>query len=390
VNRSQIAHIEGQRALPHAPDVRAPRFLLITARVGAGHTAVARELERRLTAEGAVVTVVDFLDALPARLGPAMAGLYRAQLRHAPWTYDLLYRLRFRHDGAWSGINAAYTALTRQTLLRWVDEAGADVVVSLYPLAATVVGRLRDEGALGVPAATFLTDFGVHPLWVHRAVDLHLAVHPQPAWDAAERTGGDTRTQGPVVRPGLDRSPAARATGRALLGVGADEPVVLVSGGSWAVGSLEETVTVLARSARYVPVVLCGHDGALRQRLAACGARALGWTEQVAEVLAASDVLVDNAGGQTCLEAFAAGVPVVAYAPIAGHGRHNAAEMVRAGLVRWPRTPAGLLRTLDELTTDGDRRDAAVAAASAMFFGDAAKELLDLVDVGGRAAGRAA
>ncbi len=203
----------------------------------------------RLTAEGARVAIVDFLDALPARLGPALAGLYRAQLRRAPWTYDLLYRLRFAHDGAWSGINGAYTALSRVAVLRWVDEARADVVVSLYPLAATVVGRLREEGALAVPAATFLTDFGIHPLWVHRGVDLHLAVHPQPAWDAAERGGGDTRTQGPVVRPGFDGSPAARAAGRARLGVGPDERVVLVSGGSWAVGSLEHTVTVLARSA---------------------------------------------------------------------------------------------------------------------------------------------
>src|SRR2546429_3659402 len=61
-------------------------------------------------------------------------------------------------------------------------------------------------------------------------------------------------------------------------------------------GSLEDTVTVLARSARYVPVVLCGRDAALRARLSACGARALGWTDRVPEVMAASDALVDNAG----------------------------------------------------------------------------------------------
>jgi UDP-N-acetylglucosamine:LPS N-acetylglucosamine transferase len=362
--------------------VRAPRFLLITARVGAGHTAVAAELARRLTAEGAEVRVVDFLDALPARLGPAMAGLYQAQLRHAPWTYDLLYRLRFRHDGAWSGINAAYTALARSAILRWIDDSRADAVVSLYPLAATVVGRLREEGAIGVPVATFLTDFGIHPLWVHRAVDLHVAVHPQPAWDAAARTGGaDARSQGPVVRPGFEGTAATRAAGRALLGVSDAERVVLVSGGSWAVGALEETVAVVAGSGRFTAVVLCGRDEPLRERLAATGALALGWTDRVAEIMAAADALVDNAGGLTCLEAFAAGVPVVAYHPIAGHGRHNAAEMVRAGVVRWPRTADGLLRTLDELTTDGERRDAAVAAGAAMFLGDAAKELLDLVDL---------
>jgi UDP-N-acetylglucosamine:LPS N-acetylglucosamine transferase len=307
-----------------------------------------------------------------------MAALYRAQLRHAPWTYDALYKLRFHHDGAWSAINATYTALARRTIVDWVAASRADVVVSLYPLAGTVIGRLREEGAIPVPVATFITDFGVHPLWVHAGVDLHLAVHPRPAFDAAVRTGGDVRTQGPVVRPAFDGSRAARAAGRARLGLRPDERAVLVSGGSWGVGDIWGTVDVLAGSGRYVPVVLCGCDEDLRRRLAARGARALGWTDGVAEVMAAVDALVDNAGGLTSLEAFACGVPVVTYAPIAGHGRHNAHEMARAGVSTWPRTPAGLLRALERLTVDGEARDRAIGAGQAMFLGDAAKELLDL------------
>ena len=134
-----------------------PRFLVVSARVGAGHSGVAGELERRLTSEGAVVRVVDFLDALPARLGPTMAALYRAQLRHAPWTYDVLYRVRFCCDRAWTGINAFYTALARPALERWVDEFAPDVVVSLYPLAGMVLGRLRERfgSELDDPQARF-------------------------------------------------------------------------------------------------------------------------------------------------------------------------------------------------------------------------------------------
>jgi UDP-N-acetylglucosamine:LPS N-acetylglucosamine transferase len=356
-----------------------PRVLIVSATIGSGHQGVATELERRLVAEGAEVRVVDFLDALPARLGPAMAALYHAQLRHAPWTYGALYRLRFCCDDAWRGINAAYTALARPAVDRWIDEVRPDAVVSLYPLAGMVLGTLRARRYLRVPVATFITDFGVHPLWVHPGVDLHLAVHPRPAEEAARRSaGGDARTHGPVVRAQFRDAPSARAAGRAVLGVGGSARVVVVSGGSWGVGRLERTVDILARSGRYVPVVLCGRDEGLRRRMAACGARALGWTDEVAEILAAADALVDNAGGLTCLEALASGVPVVTYAPIDGHGRHNAYEMAMAGVTRWPRSPEGLLRTLDLLTTPGDERDDALAAGAAMFLGDASKDILDL------------
>jgi hypothetical protein len=49
--------------------------------------------------------------------------------------------------------------------------------------------------------------------------------------------------------------------------------------------------------------------------------------------MAASDVLVANAGGLTCLEAFAAGLPVVMFDPLPGHGEDNGRHMERAGMV---------------------------------------------------------
>src|SRR6476660_4196530 len=86
---------------PLVDPIEPRRILIVSARMGAGHTGVARELQRRLEAEGHVAEIVDFLDALPGRFGRIMERVYRAQLRYAPWSYDLLYRLRFRFSSAW-------------------------------------------------------------------------------------------------------------------------------------------------------------------------------------------------------------------------------------------------------------------------------------------------
>jgi processive 1,2-diacylglycerol beta-glucosyltransferase len=104
-----------------------------------------------------------------------------------------------------------------------------------------------------------------------------------------------------------------------------------------------------------------------------------GWTDDMPALMAAADVLVENAGGLTCMEAFAAGLPVLTYRPIAGHGRGNAAEMEAAGVAAWAQ-PGGLRAALDETAGIGGARRR--VAARAMFAGDAAHDVAVLAGEG--------
>jgi UDP-N-acetylglucosamine:LPS N-acetylglucosamine transferase len=125
-----------------------------------------------------------------------------------------------------------------------------------------------------------------------------------------------------------------------------------------------------------MPVVLCGRNDALRRRLQAAGAGvALGWRDDLPELMAASYALVDNAAGLTCREALAAGVPVISYRPIAGHGRDGARAMAEAGLSVYARDAAGLLAALDRLDA-GRERDRQIARGTALFASASAESLL--------------
>ena len=91
---------------------------------------------------------------------------------------------------------------------------------------------------------------------------------------------------------------------------------------------------------RFTPVVVCGRDERLHaqvRRLAAASPRpsvVLGWTDTMPSLMAACDALVENAGGLTSLEAMRAGLPVISFDPIAGHGRDNTAAMDASGVAR--------------------------------------------------------
>jgi UDP-N-acetylglucosamine:LPS N-acetylglucosamine transferase len=178
---------------------------------------------------------------------------------------------------------------------------------------------------------------------VSRPAALHLALTDITA-DGLRRAGaGRVEVVAPLLRP--DAAPVAdRNRVRAELGLPPDATrICLVNGGSWAAGRLADTVRLLLRDRDTTPVALCGRDDELARRVRSLGAVAVPWTTHVSRYLASADVMVDNAGGQTCLEALACGTPVVLFRPIPGHGRLNAQTLAAAGLAAYARTDDQLL-----------------------------------------------
>ncbi|AEW97332.1 MULTISPECIES: MGDG synthase family glycosyltransferase [Streptomycetaceae] len=350
----------------------AGRIVIISASVGAGHDGAAGQLARGLAAHGLTVDRHDFLDLLPLRLGRAVRGGYHRLLTHAPWAYQRIYAATER-DGTGRLTEAVLRTARRRTLAVLPPDTRA--VVATYPLAGQVLGALRRTGRLTVPVLTYLTDFSVHATWVADGVDTHLAAHPIPAAQAEAHGAARVEVTGPVVDPRFTRAtPALRAAARARFGLPADAPLALLVAGSWGVGPIERAATEIRDRGAAVPVVVCGRNRALADRLRAHGVPyAFGWVDDMPALMHAADVLVQNAGGLTSLEAFAAGLPVASYGCIPGHGRTNAAALDAAGLAVWIRSPDDLRPVLAELL-HGPRGRRQRAAGRALFTGDTARE----------------
>jgi UDP-N-acetylglucosamine:LPS N-acetylglucosamine transferase len=352
--------------------MRAKRILVVSASMGGGHDGAAREMCRRLEARGHTTRMIDFLELPPLGIGTLVRLVYRFQLRFAPWWYELTYRMWYAVPALCNPLIALVTVLTGRRFVRLAETWRTDVIVSTYPLGSLALGRERERGALKVPVITYITDFCVHPLVTHPHVDLHVCVHPNSGRRAAEGCGRPVESPGPLVPPVFGQA-GDREAARRRWGLAPAERAVLVVAGAWGVGDVEDTFELLAASGRYTPIALCGTNERLRQRLAARGTgRALGWTDEVPSLMRAADALVENAGGLSCMEAFAAGLPVVSFKPIPGHGHENAELMDAAGVSRYARADADLLDALDHLTVPGPERDAVVAAGRALFAGDAA------------------
>jgi hypothetical protein len=167
------------------------------------------------------------------------------------------------------------------------------------------------------------------------------------------------------------------AEARRRIGLAPSQRGILIVAGSWGVGDVVEAFDLIAASAEFVPVVVCGRNDALAAELRRRGGGLVfGWTDQMPLLMRACDAVVQNAGGLTCMEAFASGVPVLSFRPIPGHGIENAEDMETAGVAGYVRDAQDLLPALAAAT--GPARPSMRRAASEMFAGDAAAEAVAL------------
>ncbi|MEW2368012.1 MULTISPECIES: glycosyltransferase [Streptomyces] len=300
-------------------------------------------------ADGHAVDRWDLLDLLPARAGRAAGSLYHRLLDSAPWAYQRIYTGTEQAGGAGPAARALLRTARSRVLRALPADTGA--VVSTYPGASHVLGSLRLAGELRIPALTYLTDFSVHPLWVARGIDRHLAVHEVPAAQARARGAAEVRVCGPVTDPRFRPARGGeRAAARKRFGLLPGVRYALLVAGSWGVGPVRQVAAEIRACGVAVPVVVCGRNQALARQLAADGIEHVhGWTDDMPNLMWACDVMVQNAGGLTSLEAFASGLPVVSYRCIPGHGAANAAALDEAGVALWIRDATGLPAALESL-----------------------------------------
>jgi processive 1,2-diacylglycerol beta-glucosyltransferase len=334
------------------------RVLILSAPVGAGHDAASRAVREQLEDQGATVDIDDGLALLG--LSRIVVDGYHFQILHAAWSWRWMYRASrsprlIRLLGWWLSWHRGRRLLAR------IEVGDYDRVVSAYPLVSAALAGLRRRGKLSVHCSTLITDFDPHPGWVHTDLDQNLAVgHDVPGVDLI---------QPPVARAPV--SPTARAAVRAEFGIAADARVVLVVGGAWGVGNLSGAARVIGATPGFHAIVVTAKNASLARQL--CGDRrlpnttVLGYTCRMPDLMAASDLLIQNAGGVTCLEAFSIGLPVVMFDPLPGHGEDNARHMARHGTVALAERESDLARLIADPVYWGHAAPGCCTRAQALF-----------------------
>jgi len=338
------------------------RVLILTASVGEGHDRPAETLSDQLRLEEPAVEIVveDALAAMGRPVAVVSEDAARVVFHRFQWLWDVGYWV-FAENPLTRDLSQRLIARAGGPgLMRLIDRIGPDVIVSVYPNVTEVLGRLKRRHRLRLPVVAAITDLAAMHYWASRGVDVHLVTHPESIPEVRSVIG----PEGSVVcvhgftRPAF-RKPRAQRDARAHMGLPAVGKVVLVSGGGWGVGdsagSVEEALTLDQVSA---VVCLCGRNDALRATLEARFAgrpevRVVGFTDEMADWIAAADVLVHSTGGLTVLEALMRGCPVISYGWGRGHVRINNRAFRAFGLAEVVERRSELRPVLERVLANG-------------------------------------
>jgi UDP-N-acetylglucosamine:LPS N-acetylglucosamine transferase len=322
-------------------DDRPRRVLVLSADVGEGHAAAARALAEQIevSPERAEVTVIDGLSAMGRVLRPIVEDGYRVQLRVMPWSYTMVYWLLEHVVPVRWAARRLLCLFGSRSLARTIAEHEPDVVVSTYPAVTVVLARLRRRGEISCTTVATITDLTGLFFWAQPGIDMHLVMYGE-SMPSVERIAGEGSVK--LVSPLISAEflePRCPTDTRRELGLPEEGRMVLVSGGGWGVGDIAGAVREFVRTPGVTSIVcLAGRNEQAEDNLRETFAgeprvHVYGFTDKMPELLAAADVLVHSTGGVTCLEAQAAGTPVVSYGLPVGHARLNTREMAALDLL---------------------------------------------------------
>jgi processive 1,2-diacylglycerol beta-glucosyltransferase len=197
--------------------------------------------------------------------------------------------------------------LNTRRFAAFLTEENFDTVISTHFLPAEICSHLKAKGRIGSRLITLITDFGVHDFWRSAQTDLYLV--------ASEFTkvsllagGVDYRRIRVMGLPAdkkfftvFDRGLLAKK-----IGLDSQRFTVLICTGSFGIGKIERLVEELAGEAQVL--VVTANNKALYSKLTAkrlSGVLVYGFTDNISELMAVSDIMIAKPGGMTIAECLA-------------------------------------------------------------------------------------
>ena len=372
--------------------------LLFTIDAGGGHRAAARALVAAAEETQSPVRfrVENFqevllpLDLLRRTTGVSLETAYNLILKHRASAL-MVPLLRVMHGA----IRVRRRTLVR-TLADWLRRgARPDAVVSVFPNFNGVLQDAVREAIPGVPLVVVLTDLADFPprFWIEPGLDRVVVGTAEAAEQAVAlgvKPASVSRVSGMILHPRFyaNGGPGVRQRVRAELGLEpGDFTVTLVFGGKGSpeLAPLAERLLDGDRALRVIAV--CGDNPPLYDRLAPLDSRSggrlrrFGFTDRVAELLAASDLLVTKPGPGSLSEAFHLRVPAVVTRNVhtIPQERFNTELVAKRGLglvvSSWREIPGAVAR----LRGEPGRLDAMRASLAALPPNRAVYEVLEVI-----------
>lgn len=347
----------------------APRILVLSASVGAGHLRAAQavELALREVMPSATVRNVDVLELTNDTFRRIYGKFYLDLVNKAPhvlgYFYDLMDQPSRSGKNRTDRLRLALEKLNLRKFIQLVKGEAWDLVINTHFLPAEIIASLRRKGELSLPQTTATTDFETHRLWVNQPCDRYFTATAEGArylrhWGVPDSA---VLVTGIPIHP-VFAKPKDRSDCLARHGLAGDRPILLQLSGGFGVGPIVKLYRALLEVSRPIELVtIAGRNETVKKELEAIEvpprhrAKILGFTDQIDELMSVAEVVVSKPGGLTTAETLARGAVMAIVNPIPGQESRNSDYLLENGAAIKVNNIGTLAYKMDALLEDPAR-----------------------------------
>jgi len=321
------------------------RVLILSVSIGEGHMRAAMAIKEEILKRDPYteVNILDTFRSTNPIWDKMVSNTYMEILKITPAFYGYLYRLAEKesilHGTAREEFNRVLNVVTAPRLNQLLNVYSPQVIICTHPFPIGVLNRLKERGEFTGLLVGILTDFTVHPFWVFPKVDLYSVAAEEIKMTFKDYNFNMDSVHAcgiPINSCFLDSIDKSET--KSKLSLKRKLKTILVMGGGLGMGPISDIVKVLGESS--IPcqvVVVTGYNETLRAKLERIvpsfnnPVKVLGFADNVHELMSIADLMIGKAGGLTCAEALAKGLPIFIVDPIPGQEVRNAEFLCRAG-----------------------------------------------------------
>lgn len=372
------------------------KILIVYATAGIGHKKAAIAVKKALdemSPKDTEVTLIDALDYTNDFFKWSYLQAYLTMVNKLPTFWGISYHLtdNFYVNIIVSKIRRISNWMNSINLIKYLKKTEPDVIISTHFFASEVIADLKESGGIKSRLVTIVTDYRLHSWWIGAGTDVYVVASVDAKLDLLKWKVDPERIKvmgipvEPVFSKKLDR--------RLIFDkAGLKDGVftVLVIGGGFGVGPIENIVKSIGRMPGIQIIVICGHNEELVKKIEALKSefaatiKVLGFVDNVYEYMEIADILISKSGGITVSESLAKDLPMIVIAPIIGQETRNADFMVKNKSAFRIKDTSELKATIEPLLKDPESMDSMKKAIDLikkpMACYDVAKLAMDMIN----------
>lgn len=358
------------------------RVLLLSCNTGGGHNSAAAAVRNCFIKRGVECDVHDALLFVSKPHSEVVSGGHVYIYRHLPQLFGVGYRFEEKHPPRFI---YDQMALGAKKFAAFLEENVYDAVVCTHIFGNMLVTEARRKYGVTIPHYAVITDYTLYPgtdmvdaKCIFIGAESLRSMHIE-AGIADERIVAS----GIPIADSFFNAPS-KEEARRRLNLPAQGKIVLLFSGSIGCGKLNRVVPELEQKlpADATLVVICGHNERLYKKLwEKCSAKSVivGYTDRVAEYMAAADLCVTKPGGLSTTEMLSIGLPMVLMLSVPGCETRNLEFFQACGVAVGTNKWSEAITLTEELIRNDSQLEKMRERLRALGYPGGAKVIVDTV-----------